>query len=40
MQIQVYLNGHEWLARKLEANKVAFTRLGNAFLRIKDLARL
>jgi hypothetical protein len=39
MQIQVYLNGHEWLARKLEANQVAFTRMDNAFLRIKDLAK-
>jgi len=39
MQIQVYLNGHEWLARKLAANHVRFTRLGNVFLRIEDLAR-
>jgi len=39
MQIQLYLNGHEWLARKLAANQVRFTRLGNVFLRIEDLAR-
>jgi len=39
MQIQVYLNGHEWLARKLAANHVRFSRLDNVFLRIEDLAR-
>ena len=39
MQIQVYLNAHEWLARKLSVNNVHFTRLDNVFLHIEDLAK-
>jgi len=39
MPIQVYLNGHEWLARKLEANGVRFTKHDNAFLWIEDMVR-
>lgn len=39
MQMQVYLNGHEWLARKLVANQVRFTRLDNVFLGIEDPTR-
>ena len=37
-QIQVYLNGHEWLARQLERRGVAFERYENTFLSISDLA--
>ena len=37
-QIQVYLNGHEWLARQLERRGVDFDRYENTFLRIDDLA--
>jgi hypothetical protein len=36
-QIQVYLNGHEWLARQLERRGVAFERYENTFLWIDDL---
>jgi hypothetical protein len=36
-QIQVYLNGHEWLARQLERRGVAFERYENTFLSIDDL---
>ena len=32
MPIQIYLNGHEWLARKLVANGVRYTKHDNAFL--------
>ncbi len=39
MPIQIYLNGHEWLARKLKANGVRYTKLDNAFLWIQDMAR-
>lgn len=39
MPIQVYMNGHEWLARKLDANGVRYTKLDNAFLWIQDMAR-
>lgn len=36
-QIQVYLNGHEWLARQLERRGVGFERYENCFLSIDDL---
>ena len=39
MPIQVYVNGHDWLARKLEANNVRYTKLDNVFLWIEDMAR-
>ena len=39
MPIQIYLNGHEWLARKLEANGVRYTKHDNAFFWIEDMAR-
>jgi hypothetical protein len=39
LQIQLYVNGHEWLARKLSANRVRYTRHDNVFLWIEDLAR-
>lgn len=39
MQIQVYLNGHEWLARKLSANHVRYTKHDNVFLWIEDMAK-
>ena len=39
MPIQVYVNGHEWLARKLEANGVRYTKHDNAFFWIEDMAR-
>ena len=39
LQIQVYVNGHEWLARKLKQNGIRYTKRENAFLWIEDLAR-
>ncbi|OLC38950.1 MAG: hypothetical protein AUH28_01225 [Acidobacteria bacterium 13_1_40CM_56_16] len=38
LQIQVYANGHEWLARKLKKNAIRYTKPENAFLWIQDLA--
>jgi len=39
LQIQVYVNGHEWLARKLKENGIRYTKHENAFLWIEDMAR-
>ncbi len=39
MQIQVYLNGHEWLARKLARHGIRFTKQDNAFLWLEDFRR-
>ena len=39
MQIQIYLNGHEWLARKLSANHLRYTKHDNVFLWIEDMAK-
>lgn len=36
-QIQIYLNGHEWLAHQLERRGIAFERYQNCFLSIEDL---
>jgi hypothetical protein len=37
--VQVYVNGHEWLARKLEREGIAFTKVDNAFVDVADPAR-
>ena len=39
MQIQIYVNGHDWLERKLAANGISFTRHDDVFLRIEDWKR-
>jgi hypothetical protein len=39
MQIQVYLNGHDWLERKLTANGIPFTKHDNVFLRVANWKR-
>lgn len=39
MVIQVYVNGHEWLARKLSRHGVGFTKLDNVFIDIVDMDR-
>jgi hypothetical protein len=39
LPIQVYVNGHEWLARKLEQNGIGYTKLQNVFLWMEDFAR-
>ncbi len=37
--VQVYVNGHEWLARKLQRQGIAFEKVDNAFVRVSDVAR-
>ncbi len=37
--VQVCLNGHEYLARKLDKNGIAYRKADNAFLWIDDVAR-
>lgn len=37
--MQVYVNGHEWLARKLSQQGIAFKKLDNAFLWLADAQR-
>lgn len=39
MEMQVYVNGHEWLARKLKANKIRYAKLDNAFTWVEDRER-
>lgn len=36
-EIQIYLNGREWLARQLDSRGVSYLRCDNAMLRIDDL---
>jgi hypothetical protein len=38
-RLQIYCNGHSWLARKLTAEGIGFTAEDNAFLRIGDWQR-
>jgi len=37
--IQVYMNGHDWLARKLDRHGIAYRQLDNAFISIDDPPR-
>jgi hypothetical protein len=39
MAMQVYVNAHEWLARKLDDNGIGYTKLDNVFLDIEDVDR-
>src|SRR5207249_845710 len=34
LTLQVYVNGHEWLARALDQQKLGYRRLDNAFLQL------
>jgi len=36
-RIQVYVNGHEWLARRMDRQQRPYLKLDNAFLRVSDL---
>ncbi len=38
IEIDLDLHGHEWLARKLSANQVRYTKHDNVFLWIEDMA--
>lgn len=37
--VQVYVNGHEWLARKLAGQAIGFRKVDNAFVWLADAAR-
>jgi hypothetical protein len=39
LQVQVYVNGHEWLARTLAQHGGRYTKRDNAFLWLEDFAR-
>jgi hypothetical protein len=39
LQVQIYLNGHEWLARRLMARGIEHAKIDNVFIRIGDLPR-
>jgi hypothetical protein len=38
-QIQVYLNGHDWLANKMDRHQLRYQRMDNAFLWLDDPPR-
>jgi hypothetical protein len=38
-QIQIYVNGHEWLARQLDRHHLKYMKLDNAFVRLSDVKR-
>jgi len=38
-RLQIYCNGHSWLARQLTAAGIDYTMADNAFIRIEDWAR-
>lgn len=37
--VQVYVNGHEWLARQLSRRRIAFEKVDNAFVKLSDPER-
>jgi hypothetical protein len=37
--IQVYVNGHEWLARRLDRHGPKYLKSDNVFLQVSDLVR-
>jgi len=37
--VQVYVNGHDWLARKLAASGIAFRKVDNAFVWLSDVEK-
>jgi hypothetical protein len=39
-QIQVYINGHEWLAHKMDRLNIKYTQLDNAFTAIQEPQRV
>ena len=39
LQVQIYVNGHEWLERKLTARGIEYAKIDNVFIRVGDLAR-
>ena len=39
LQVQVYLNGHEWLQRRLTARGIEHAKIDSVFIRVSDPAR-
>ena len=39
LRMQVFVNGHHWLANKLAASGIKFTQCDNVFRWLEDLAR-
>jgi hypothetical protein len=39
LQVQGYLNGHEWLERRLTAREIEHAKIDNVFIRVGDLPR-
>jgi hypothetical protein len=39
LQIQIYLNGHDWLARQLAAKGMKYSKADNVFVRLEDPVR-
>jgi hypothetical protein len=39
LQLQVYVNGHDWLARKLTRHGIRYTKQDNVFLWLEDFRR-
>jgi hypothetical protein len=39
MQLQVYVNGHEWLARKLSAHDIPYSKLDNVLVSVGDIKK-
>jgi len=37
--VQIYINGHEWLARKMDRNAIDYAKIENAFVRIENPER-
>ncbi len=37
--VQIYINGHEWLARKLDKHGIAYDKVENAFVYVDNLKR-
>jgi len=38
--VQIYINGHEWLARKMDRHGITYKKIDNAFLRIEQPQRV
>lgn len=39
LDVQIYVNGHEWLARKLDQKKIKYVKDDNAFLSVENFKR-
>jgi hypothetical protein len=39
LRMQVFVNGHDWLARKLDAARIKYTQCDNVFVQVEDVQR-